>query len=278
MRLSISNIAWDPKDDETVAGLLKKYSVDAIDVAPSKYFPDPANARKEDISSVKEWWKEEGVEIIGMQSLLFGTTGLNVFGSSSSRAELFRHLSHVCRVGEGLGARFLVFGSPKNRDRNGLSDSEASSIAIPFFRSLGDIAEEYGTIICLEPNPICYGANYMVTNAETALVVQEVDHPFIRMQFDTGAITISEEEPSLALEQCADIIGHVHASEPNLVPLGDGATDHRAMSCAIHEHLPDHVVCIEMLGKKTEPNPVSVERALGVAVACYRENISGCAS
>jgi len=278
MRLSISNIAWEPKDDETVAGLLRQYSVNAIDVAPSKYFPDPAKARKEDILSVKDWWNERGVEVTGMQSLLFGTTGLNVFGSASSRAELIRHLSHVCRVGEGLGARFLVFGSPKNRDRSGLSDSEAASIAIPFFRSFGDIAGEYGTIICLEPNPICYGANYMTTSAETARVVREVDHPFIRMQFDTGAITISEEEPSSALEQYADIIGHVHASEPNLVPLGDGATDHRAMCRALHKHLPDHVVCVEMLGVKTEPNPVSIERALDVAVACYRENISGSAS
>lgn len=278
MRLSISNIAWDPQDDESVAGLLKQYSVDAIDVAPSKYFPDLANARKEDILSVRDWWKAKGVEITGMQSLLFGTTGLNVFGSDRSRGELIKHLSHVCRVGRGLGAKFLVFGSPKNRDRSGLSDNEVSSIAIPFFRAIGDIAGEYGTTICLEPNPVCYGANYMVTNTETAQVVREVDHPFIRMQFDTGAITISNEEPLLTLDQCADIIGHVHASEPNLVPLGDGTTDHVTMSRILHERLPNHVVCIEMLGLKSEPNPVSIERALGVAVSCYRENLSGCAS
>ncbi|MCX4219532.1 MULTISPECIES: sugar phosphate isomerase/epimerase [unclassified Pseudomonas] len=278
MRISISNIAWSVEHDEAVASILNRFSVDAIDVAPSKYFSEPAKARSSDISSVRDWWNSRGIEIVGMQSLLFGTTGLNVFGTDESRSEMIKHLSNICRIGEGLGAKHLVFGSPKNRDRSGLTDAEAASIAIPFFRKLGDVAGEYGTTLCLEPNPVCYGANYMVTSAETAQVVREVDHPFIKMQFDTGALTITREQPSTALEQFADLIGHVHSSEPNLVPLGDGATDHKVMSRALHDYLPKHIVCIEMLGQKNEPNIVSIERALGIAVGCYRENISGCLS
>ena len=40
MRISISNIAWEVEDDERIVQLLHKYGVDAIDVAPSKYFSD----------------------------------------------------------------------------------------------------------------------------------------------------------------------------------------------------------------------------------------------
>ena len=34
MRVAISNIAWDPAEDEDVARLLQRHHVDAIDVAP----------------------------------------------------------------------------------------------------------------------------------------------------------------------------------------------------------------------------------------------------
>ncbi|HXA47707.1 MAG TPA: sugar phosphate isomerase/epimerase, partial [Burkholderiaceae bacterium] len=81
MRLAISNIAWDAVEDETIAASLRRVGVDAIDVAPSKYFTDFAKASDEEIAGVKKWWSERGIAITGMQSLLFGTTGLNVFGS-----------------------------------------------------------------------------------------------------------------------------------------------------------------------------------------------------
>lgn len=132
MRLAISNIAWDINEDEAVATLLQRFAVDAIDIAPGKYFPEPAKATNEDIAQVKDWWAERGIEITGMQALLFGTTGLNVFGSVESQAALLTHLAAICRIGAGLGATRVVFGSPKNRDRSGLNDQEALDVAIPF--------------------------------------------------------------------------------------------------------------------------------------------------
>ena len=136
MRLAISNIAWDTFEDETIATMLKHFGVNAIDIAPGKYFPEPAMATVEDIASVKSWWLEYGIEITGMQALLFGTSGLNVFGSPEAQDEMLRHLEEVCRIGAGLGATRIVFGSPKNRDRMGLNDQQAMDIAIPFLDGL----------------------------------------------------------------------------------------------------------------------------------------------
>ncbi|MCU1716338.1 sugar phosphate isomerase/epimerase family protein [Pseudomonas sp. 5P_3.1_Bac2] len=270
MRLAISNIAWDTTEDEAVAALLQRFAVDAIDIAPGKYFPEPAKATNGDITQVKDWWAERGIEITGMQALLFGTTGLNVFGSIESQAALLTHLAAICRIGAGLGATRVVFGSPKNRDRSGLSDSRALDMAISFFRQLGDIAQACGVIICLEPNPACYGANFMTTNAETADVVKRVAHMSIRMQLDTGALTINGENPLVVLNDCAPLIGHVHASEPDLLPLGDGGTEHGQMAAALRQYLPMHVVTIEMVATKDESHVVSIERALQVATQHYR--------
>lgn len=270
MRLAISNIAWDIQEDLDVAKLLDMFAVDAIDIAPGKYFQDPASAKDADIANVREWWADHGIEITGMQALLFGTTGLNIFGDTKSQAAMLEHLRAVCRIGAGLGATRLVFGSPKNRDRSCLSDAQTLEQAVRFFRLLGDAAKEYGVFICLEPNPTRYGANFMTTSEETAHVASAVGHSSIRMQFDTGALTINGESPIVLLECSAGLIGHVHASEPDLVPLGDGGTDHQLMHEALNNYLPDQVVSIEMVATKSESHLHSIERALTCAVNCYR--------
>lgn len=270
MRLAISNIAWDVPEDAALARLLRQYAVDAIDVAPSKYFADPAHAADQDIARVKDWWADKGIAITGMQSLLFGTTGLNLFGPAQVQDAMLGHLAAVCRIGARLGATRLVFGSPKNRDRSGLTDAEAMALAVPFFRRLGDIAQSLGVLICLEPNPPRYGANFMTTTAETAGVVEQVGHTAIRMQLDVGALTINGEDAATELARSARLVGHVHLSEPDLLPLGDGATDHAKVHAALELYLSDPLVSIEMLATKNEPHLVSIERALQAAIKSYR--------
>lgn len=269
MRLAISNIAWDVSEDEVIAALLHRSGISAIDIAPGKYFPKPNAATDDDIVRVKSWWAERGIEITGMQALLFGTTSLNVFGLPEMQEAMLQHLAAVCRIGGSIGARRLVFGSPKNRDRSGLSDQNALAIAVPFFRRLGDIAQSYDVVVCLEPNPVCYGANFMTNSIETASVVEQVAHPAIRMQFDTGAITINGEDPEAVLQAYAPLIGHVHASEPGLIPLGDGETAHSTVAEALTKYLPDHLVSIEMVATANEAHPISIERALNVAIKYY---------
>jgi D-psicose/D-tagatose/L-ribulose 3-epimerase len=275
MRLAISNIAWEASDDVAVAALLQRNGVDAIDIAPGKYFPDLAGATAGDIDRVRTWWANRGVEITGMQALLFGTTGLNVFGEEMGRDALLSHLASVARIAGRLGSPRLVFGSPRNRDRSGLSDRETLEMAVHFFRQLGDRAEEHGVFFCLEPNPECYGANFMTTSAETAEIVSSVDHPAIRMQFDTGALAINGEEPEAVLGSYSRLIGHIHASEPQLVTLGDGGVDHGRMARAVASHLPGQIVSIEMVASRVEPHVAAIARALELAILHYRTGTGG---
>lgn len=274
MRLAISNIAWVAADDEPVAQLLRRYRVDAIDVAPGKYFPANAPTAPADVERVRRWWRERGIEITGMQALLFGTTGLNVFAAPDVQDAMLAHLAGVCAIASGLGATRLVFGSPRNRDRTGLCDDEADATAVSFFRRLGDIARGYGVVICLEPNPERYGCNFMTTTEAAARIVNRVAHTAIRLQLDTGALAISGEAAGPAVEQHRSIIGHVHASEPGLVTLGDDTAPHDEVARALQTHLPGHVVSIEMLASTTEPAVVAIERALQLAIRCYRPPVA----
>jgi len=269
MRVSISNIAWDVVDDEKVCRILKRYRVDAIDVAPGKYFTDFVSATPDQINKVRGWWAERGIEIIGMQSLLFGTQGLNLFSSPEVQQRMLDHLSEVCRIGDGLNARRLVFGSPRNRDRTGLSNEQALEIATTFFRRLANIAQQYEVTICLEPNPECYGSNFMTTSPETAAVVKSVGHPALKMQFDTGALSINGESPTSVCTEFQHLIGHVHASEPQLVPVGAGTTDHQQSAAALRQFLPEAPVTIEMLTNSVDDALAAVEKSVQFVTSCY---------
>ena len=247
MQISISNIAWEKEDEPEIAEILGRLGVTAVDVAPGKYFPDVAAASDADIRKVRIFWEERGISIYGMQSLLFGTNGLNVFGDTGSQERLLRHLGHVCRIAEGLGARRLVFGSPKNRDRTGLTDDDAQNIALDFFSRLGGIAKYWGVVITLEPNPACYGTNWITTTRDAYIFVKELRNPSIAMQLDTGTV-ITNSEGTAEFSEVKDAVGHVHLSEPKLLPLSLAPAEHDRVFRAAAGIAPG-TVTIEMLTK-----------------------------
>ncbi|MBL8357174.1 MAG: sugar phosphate isomerase/epimerase [Delftia acidovorans] len=269
MRLAVSSIAWEAGEDEAVARLLGRLGVDAVDVVPARCFADLDAAGPAAIAGLRDWWRDRGIELTGMQSLLFGTSGLNLFAPSEVRERMLGHLASVCRVAGGLGAQRLVFGSPRNRDRGGLEIDQANAVAIAFFTRLAAIAEDHGVVVCLEPNPARYGCNFMRNSVETATVVRAVDRPGVRMQFDTGAVHLNGESPGRMLADFGDLIGHVHASEPDLVPLGDGGCDHAAMAAALAGRPRAPLVSIEMVATRTEPHLQSIARAVDFARAHY---------
>ena len=226
MRLAVSSIAWDRNEDEAVAELLRHHRIDAIDLVPGKYCPQFGQTELTDILQVRAWWNSRGIEITGMQALLFGTNDLHLFKSAGSQIRLANHLSELAYLAAKLGAKYLTFGSPKNRLKGNLSVSKANQIASACFKVLALRNETYGVTFCLEPNPASYGADFMTTSAETSEVIDSTAHPAVGMQLDTGAITMNGEDIDEVIMRFGHQVKHIHLSEPNLVPLGEGATDH----------------------------------------------------
>lgn len=262
MCLSISNIAWDVSEDEHIAVVLNEHDVRLIDVAPTKYFPDLTEASDIQVLSVKRWWADRGIEIYGMQSLLFGTAGLNMFGPTEVRNRMLAHLQLVAKIASKLGVRRLVFGSPKNRDRSALSDDVCEERAVSFFQALGTVGADHGVTFCLEPNPERYNSNFMTHSEDTARIVRLVDHEHIRMQFDTGAMLINRESSADVLASHGDLIGHIHLSEPGLVTLGSVESKHSIIAATLGALRADDVYAIEML----PTDDISQVEAVGAAI------------
>ena len=94
MKLSISNIAWDASFEKQVIVLLLENNIVHLDFAPGKFFSDIKNVTDEEILKVKNEWNHKGFSLVGMQSLLFGTSGLNLF-DVSTQTRMLEHLKKV---------------------------------------------------------------------------------------------------------------------------------------------------------------------------------------
>ena len=70
-------------------------------------------------------------------AILFGKPELRIFGPEPVRQATLDHLGRVAELAAALGARALVFGSPRNRDRGVLTPDEAFTHAVDFFRGAG---------------------------------------------------------------------------------------------------------------------------------------------
>jgi sugar phosphate isomerase/epimerase len=265
-RLAMSNIAWDAAADERVAALLRAEGVTAIEVAPTKWRARPLEASAGEIAEYRRRWQDLGLQIVALQALLFGRPDLQLFGDT--RGALRDYLRGIIDLGVALGARRLVFGSPKNRVRGSMSQEHAARIAVDFFREVGDHASAHGVVLCIEANPPEYGCDFITTTDEAIALCETINNVGIGINGDLGGMTISGEDPRLTIESAAGALAHFHASEPQLAELGAEA-DHDSASAGLASIAYPGWVSIEMRSGGNISNVESVGRAVRLAKGWY---------
>jgi len=269
MKLGISNIAWDARSEEHTSELQSPAMISWVEIAPTKVWSAPDAADQIQIEAIRNSWAKDGFQIAALQSLLFGHPELTVFNGAEARGATEAYLRKIICLAGGLGAGALVFGSPKNRLVNGCPAREIEPIAHSFFRSMAERAVEVKTCFCLEPNPPAYGCDYVTTIAEALRVIREIDHPGLRLNLDTGILTMNGESPEDSIEEAFPWIGHVHVSEPQLAGVGSGGVDHRRIGRILKDLNYRGWVSIEMRAGGSQSNPAAVETALRTANEFY---------
>ena len=84
--------------------------------------------------------------------------------------------------------------------------------------------------------------------ADAAALVREVDHPNCRLMYDTFHAHIEEKDPRAALQDCRDVLVHVHASENDRGTPGTGQVAWDETFAALKEIGYDGWIVIEAFG------------------------------
>lgn len=215
--------------------LLRNVGVEVIELAPLRAFGNPLFAKESEVKAKAEWYRERGFRIGSFQALLFGADGVYLFEDEASRRRMKDWLIAVGQVAGWCGAGPMVFGSPKNRVKGALSHAEALASAVPFFQEVGDACAAAGSFLVMEANPEAYGADFCTRLEQAAELVRVVDSPGFKLHVDAGGLALSGEAFEPVIRQAAALIGHAHASQPNLGGWEEPHPVHARLATALRE-------------------------------------------
>lgn len=215
MRLSVSNIGWEAKDDSLVYDLMKIYGFTGLEIAPTRIFPDAPYDR----NTEAEAWrgkikKDHGFVVSSMQSIWYGRQE-KIFGTLEEKQILIDYTKKAIDFAAAIHCNNLVFGCPRNRN---LPEEADASIAVSFFKELGDYAAERGTVIGMEANPPIYNTNYINDTRSALELIEEVDSAGFLLNLDVGTM-VQNKEDITELTGKVHLVNHVHISEPGLKPV-----------------------------------------------------------
>lgn len=214
MKLAISNIAWELENSDKVYKLMIKNNFIGLEIAPTKFFPEnPYLIKFETLKTLKSFFEKNKLELVSMQSILFGKSELVLFEDNDKREKLLSYLKEGVLFAKNLGIKNMVFGNPKNRISTSKKDWE---VGLNFFRKLGEFAFENNVTIGIEANPVIYGGNFLTTTEEAIKFVLECNSVGVGLNLDLGTIIQNNEKLEILNTIPIGKISHVHISEPYL--------------------------------------------------------------
>lgn len=250
MKLSISNLAWTMPEDAIVYEQMQKRGFTGLEIAPTRVWGKNPYERG---MEAKDWAKElklrYGFSIPSMQSIWYGRSE-KIFGSEAERQTLIVYTKKAIRFAEAIGCGNLVFGCPRNRF---FPDGTNPQIGIDFFREIGNYAIVHHTCIGLEANPPIYQTNYINTTQQALDMISEIGSPGLKLNLDVGTMIANEEDVSL-LEGKAELVNHIHISEPFLKSIKKHVL-HRELATFLRKAGYDRYISIEM-GQAMNPSTI----------------------
>ena len=247
MKLAISNIAWLKEEEPAVAKVLKDLGVKYIEIAPTKQWQDPTKAPDAEVEEYKKWWAGYGIEVVAFQSMLFNRPDLKLFESRENRMECLHYLQDFIALAGKMGAKSMVFGSPRNRQKGEVSEADAYAVASDFFSEVGRTADEHGVSFCIEPNATQYACDF-ITNAKEGIdFVNRVNAKGFGLHLDIACMTLAKDNIERSITEAAPILEHFHISSPMLETVEDRPdVHHREAADALRRIGYDKFVSIEM--------------------------------
>lgn len=263
MKLAVSNIAWTNEEEKDVAKKLQELGVKYIEVAPTKKWDDPTTASDSELEEYKKFWESYGIEIIAFQSMLFNRPDLKIFESEQLRDDTKDFLEKFIAIAPKLGARVMVFGSPKNRQKGELGEPQATQVASLFFADIGNAAQKNNTCFCIEPNPTAYACDFVVNAKEGIEFVNKVNNNGFGLHLDIAGMTLAGDNVVDSINDANKMIRHFHISAPYLEQVEDREdVDYRGAAKALKDIGYDNFVSIEMKPGNPGENLNRVEKAV----------------
>jgi len=271
MKYAISNIAWPQEKTDVVLGMLYETGISGIEIAPSRVWKDTEKLSFFEINKFRQLVEKHQLRIIGLHSLLYDHPELGLFKGKNIEDKTIEFLEHLMNICCDLGGKFLIFGSPKARERGNLPIEEAMKIASEFFKKIAEKAQHHNVFFCIEhlgPDETDF-----IDSARVSLeLIRRVNHPYFRGHLDAKSLHSSGEICFETFRDFADIIQHFHINEPGLNPIAvSSVVNHQLLAQYLKEIKYDNYVSIEQKTIETSDPIGIVKKSIEVMKTWYRQ-------
>jgi sugar phosphate isomerase/epimerase len=226
MKFAICQELFENWSWERQCKFIAELGYQGIEVAPFTLASRINEISPEQRRTLRQRAADHGLQILGLHWLLAKTTGLHLTSPDASvrkaTTDYLIDLAHACA---DLGGDILVFGSPAQRSLDAsTSRGEGFERAVEVFRGCVPVLEQRNVKLCLEPlTP--KETNFLNTCADAVELIDRVGSRSLRLHQDVKAmLTESEPIPEL-ISRYADLVGHFHANDGNLLGPGMGPTE-----------------------------------------------------
>jgi len=208
MKLSLSNLAWDIRDDDQMLSILKNNNIKNIEGILTKI-----NNWDELTNDVLLKHKKKldfyNIKMESIQSIFYN---IKCDGITDDKI-VYNHIKRLIGICNILEVKVMVFGSPTMR--NGLIDDSLSLI----FKKIDGLLNNTGITLIIEPNSKIYKGNYFHNLTEIVDFIDQNKFINIKTMIDTHNLILEGNDLIIELNKYYNYINHIHISEVNLSPI-----------------------------------------------------------
>jgi len=243
MKLAICNETFEPWTTgkgfpfERVFDFVKEIGYTGVEIAPFTLAEDARQITTTERAEVRRQAERSGIEIAGIHWLLAKTTGYYLTSPDSAvRRTTTEYFNELVRLCADLGGKFMVLGSPKQRNLlPGVSKEQAFSYAVEVLSGVLPLLERYGVRIAVEPlTP--KETDFLTTAAEAIELIEMIGAPeHIALHLDCKAMCSENIPiPELIRRNRRHLI-YFHLNDPNLLGPGFGNLEFEPIFAALKE-------------------------------------------
>ena len=197
---------------------------EGIEIAPFQLADSVHEVSSAQRAELRNVARDAGIEVIGLHWLLVAPKGLHLTSPDASiRRKTFDYLIALAQLCADLGGKFLVLGSPKQRNiAPGGSHTDARDHTVTGLRGVGKACGQLGVKLLIEPlHPA--ETNFIQTVEEAISLASDIGEPAVGYIIDCKAMSGMPRGIVGTILEHGKTAGHFHANEPS--GLGPGMGD-----------------------------------------------------
>src|SRR5438128_889049 len=188
MRFAICNETFQDWPWERVCRFVGETGYQGVEIAPFTFGESVVDVSSERRREIRRAADDAGVEIVGLHWLLASPKGLHIHTRDAAlRRKTVDYLKALVDFAGDVGAPVMVFGSPAQRRLEDGDRPGAWARTQDSYRQVLPALGERNVILCQESLP-APEADFIMTAAEAARMVRELDHPNFRLMLDVKSM------------------------------------------------------------------------------------------